>query len=85
MFGGLTFMLGGHMCCGVAGHDLVLRLGEPRAAKAVGRPHVRYCDFTGRPMKTMVTVAPDGLADGEALTKWVRQAVNFVRSQPPKK
>ena len=26
MFGGLTFMLGGHMCCGVHGDELIVRL-----------------------------------------------------------
>jgi TfoX N-terminal domain len=33
MFGGLTFMVGGHMCCGVQGDTLVLRLG-PEIARA---------------------------------------------------
>ena len=27
MFGGLTFMVRGHMCCGVHGEELILRLG----------------------------------------------------------
>jgi len=27
MFGGLCFTVGGKMCCGVLGRDLVLRLG----------------------------------------------------------
>ena len=27
MFGGITFLINGHMCCGVTGNDLVLRLG----------------------------------------------------------
>jgi len=27
MFGGLSFMLSGHMCCGVVGDDLMMRVG----------------------------------------------------------
>ena len=27
MFGGLAFMIDGHMCCGIVGDDLMLRLG----------------------------------------------------------
>ncbi|MDH4225621.1 MAG: TfoX/Sxy family protein, partial [Deltaproteobacteria bacterium] len=27
MFGGLAFMVQGHMCCGVAGEDLMARVG----------------------------------------------------------
>ena len=38
MFGGLTFMLGGHMCCGVAGGELVLRLGKAGALEALEDP-----------------------------------------------
>jgi TfoX/Sxy family transcriptional regulator of competence genes len=35
MFGGLTFMVGGNMCCGVAGEDLVVRVGEAEARRAL--------------------------------------------------
>ena len=27
MFGGLTFIVNGHMCCGITSDDLMLRLG----------------------------------------------------------
>ncbi len=84
MFGGLTFMVGGHMCCGVAGDELVVRVGKARAREAVKRPHARYCDFTGTPMKAMVSITPEGFESDEALKGWVRQAVEFAGSQPPK-
>jgi TfoX N-terminal domain len=83
MFGGLTFMLNGHMFAGVVGQDLMLRLGEPAASQALSRPHVREMDFTGRPMKGMVFVEPDGL-NGLALRQWVTEAGVFVRSLPAK-
>ena len=37
MFGGLTFMVGGNMCCGVNGQELIVRLdpGHADAAPAV--------------------------------------------------
>ena len=31
MFGGLAFMLDGHMCCGIVGERLMLRLGADLA------------------------------------------------------
>jgi hypothetical protein len=40
-------------------------------------------DFTGRPMKAMVFVAPAGL-EGDALTEWVTSAAAFAQSLPPK-
>ncbi len=84
MFGGLTFMVGGHMCCGMAGDELVVRVGKDGAREAVKRPHARYCDFTGRLMKTMVSITAEGFESDEASKGWVRQAVEFAGSQPPK-
>ena len=60
MFGGLTFMVGGHMCRGVVGRDLVARVGPQAHAEAVIRPHARAMDFTGRAMKGMVYVGAAG-------------------------
>jgi TfoX N-terminal domain len=83
MFGGLTFMLGGHMCCGVVKDSLMLRLGSQGADRALGHPHVRPMDFTGRPMTGMVFVDPGGL-NGAALGRWVAAAAAFTRTLPPK-
>jgi TfoX/Sxy family transcriptional regulator of competence genes len=83
MFGGLAFMLRGHMFCGVVKDTLMVRLGPERAEEALDAPHVRPMDFTGRPMKGMVFVEPGGL-HGESLGNWVREAAEFARCLPPK-
>ncbi len=83
MFGGVCFMLHGNMVCGIVGDELMLRLDERLADEALRRPHVRPMDFTGRPMKTMVYVAPDGLR-GRGLRSWVEKAAAHARSLPPK-
>jgi TfoX/Sxy family transcriptional regulator of competence genes len=83
MFGGLTFMIGGHMFCGVVKDTLMARLGPDAADRALAEPHVRPMDFTGRPMKGMVFIEPEGLA-GEALARWVNAASEYVRGLPPK-
>jgi TfoX/Sxy family transcriptional regulator of competence genes len=83
MFGGLAFMLGGHMFCGVVKDSLMLRLGPEAADRALDQPHVRPMDFTGRPMKGMVFVDPEGLG-GDALRPWVDAAAGYARSLPPK-
>lgn len=84
MFGGLAFMLDGHMCCGIVGNELMLRLGADGAKKALEAAHVRPMDFTGRPMAGMVYVARRGLS-GDALNHWLDQAAAFVRTLPPKR
>ena len=85
MFGGIAFMLGEHMVCGVVGDDLMLRLGPQGADEALGRPHVREMDFTGRPMRAMVFVEPQGLRDDGELDRWIRAARAFVATLPPKR
>ncbi|MDH4102564.1 MAG: TfoX/Sxy family protein [Thermoleophilia bacterium] len=83
MFGGLAFMVDGHMACGVVGEDLMLRLGAEGAEAVLERAHVRPMDFTGRPMTGMVYVDSAGLR-GVALRNWVEKAVAHARSLPPK-
>lgn len=80
MFGGLCFTVSGRMCCGVLGRDLVLRLSPERGEAALRRPHTRPMDFTGRPMRGFLYVAPAGTRDGRALRKWVAEGVEFART-----
>jgi len=83
MFGGLAFMLGGHMFCGVVRDTLMVRLGPEGADRALNLPHVRPMDFTGRPVKGMVFVERGGL-HGAALGEWVAAAAAFACALPPK-
>jgi TfoX/Sxy family transcriptional regulator of competence genes len=83
MFGGLTFLVAGNMCCGVNKDELIVRLGPDDADAALTRPHARPMDFTDRPMRGFVTVAPEGLK-GPALKRWVALALAHAESLPPK-
>jgi len=83
MFGGLAFMLNGHMFTGIVGDELMLRLGEAGTEAALRREHVREMDFTGRSMKAMVFIQPVGL-EGRALNDWVTSAAAFALTLPPK-
>jgi hypothetical protein len=83
MFGGLTFMIGGHMCCGVNGNELIVRLDPEREDEALARPHARPMDFTGRPMRGFISGRPEGLK-GSRLSPWVQEAVARAESLPSK-
>ena len=85
MFGGLTFLLRGKMCCGVHQDDLIVRVGAEYYEEALTEPHVRPMDLTGRPLRGWVFVGPVGYRTDRALGKWVRQAVAFTGSLHPKK
>lgn len=84
MFGGIAFMLRGHMCCGVLGADLVVRVGPAAHDVEVRRPHARVMDFTHRPMKGYVYVAPKGVKTAVSLRSRLKPALAFVSSLPPK-
>ena len=84
MFGGLTFMLRGNMCCGVAKTNLMVRVGAEAYDEALAQPGARLMDFTGRPMKGMVFVGPEGYEDDDGLRGWVERGVEYALSLPAK-
>lgn len=84
MFGGIAFMLAGNMCCGVVRDTLMLRVGPEQYEEALGRPHVREMDFTGKPMKGMIYVDAAGIAEEDLLQEWLTWGVRFAESLPAK-
>jgi hypothetical protein len=84
MFGGLAFMLNGHMFVGIVGDKLMARVGPSAYAEALRQPHVREMDFTGKPMKGYVFVEPAGFEQDAALEKWINLCAEFVQTLPPK-
>jgi hypothetical protein len=83
MFGGLAFMLEGHLCCGVVGDEAVVRVGPEEYSSALARPHARQMNFTGKPLKGFVYVGPQGVETDGDLRAWIGRAMQFVRSLPP--
>lgn len=84
MFGGLAFMVRGHMCCGLNGDALMARVGPEQYEAALARPHAREMAFTGRPMRGFVHVDPAGYDGDDELREWVAMCERFVESLPPK-
>jgi len=84
MFGGLAFMLAGHMCCGVVNDDLMVRVGPAQYEQALAQPYARPMDFTGRPMKGMVYVGSEALRSDADLAGWLRRGVEFAATLPAK-
>ena len=84
MFGGLAFMMRGNMCCGVLGDNLVIRVGPVAHAAELKRPHTRVMDFTHRPMKGYLYVAPSGVTTAAALRSRLKPAISFVETLPSK-
>ena len=82
MFGGIAFMVRGHMCVGVIGESMMARVGPARYTDALRRAHAREMDFTGRPMTGFVHVAPEGFEADTAFRDWVALCLDFVATLP---
>lgn len=77
MFGGLCFMVRGHMMCGVIGDELMLRVGTDGFKTALELKHTRPMDFTGRPSTGMIYVANAGCSTQRAVDAWVARGMEF--------
>ena len=84
MFGGLAFMISGHMCCGIIGEKLMLRVGAGQYDELLQKKHASAMDFTGKPMKGMLYIEPEGIAEDQNLSQWIGKALDFVSTLPPK-
>lgn len=85
MFGGMAFMINGHMGCGVMsdGH-LMVRVAPEDSDTYAAHPYASVMVHGGRRMRGFIRVDPAGLAEADTLSAWVRTGVDFVRSLPPK-
>jgi hypothetical protein len=84
MFGGLAFMVRGHMAVGIVKSSLMVRTAPDDYETLLAEPHARPMDFTGRPMKGFLYVDPAGVASAPALARWVARGVAFADSKPAK-
>ena len=84
MFGGIGFMLGGHMACGISGEGLMLRVGKEAYEATLAEPHVTRFGPGDRPMNGWVLVEPAGLAEDADLAAWVARGASIAAALPPK-
>ena len=84
MFGGLAFMVRGHMCCGVGKDRLMVRVGPEQYEAALKRMHAREMDFTGRPLTGFVYVLPAGIKQQASLRQWIDMGLSYVSALPKK-
>ncbi|SDD44887.1 TfoX N-terminal domain-containing protein [Paracoccus isoporae] len=85
MMGGLFFLRGGNMACGVTGGRLMVRLGKAGAAEALTAPEVEPLEIGGgRTADAFVTIDPAAIAEETALKGWVARGVAFADALPAK-
>ena len=85
MFGGLSFLIGGHLAVGVSGSGgLLMRNDADETEELLTQPYVEPFVMRGRAMNGWVRVNSEGVEDDAELKRWVEAGVGFARSLPPK-
>jgi TfoX/Sxy family transcriptional regulator of competence genes len=86
MFGGLAFLVNGHMAVSASGQGgLMVRIDPADTDDALSRPHAQLVEMRGREMPGWIRVAGEGVKTKRELSAWVRRGVGFARTLPPKR
>ena len=85
MFGGLAFLVGGHMAVAASGQGgLLLRADPARAEELLDGDVVTRFEMGGRSMAGWLHVTAPALETDDRLRGWVRVGLDVARSLPPK-
>ncbi|HEY3882352.1 MAG TPA: TfoX/Sxy family protein [Trebonia sp.] len=85
MFGGLAFLIRGHMAISASGQGGVLVHVEPeRTDELVAATAASIAVMRGREMPGWLRVSADDLASDDDLSPWVELGIEHARSLPPK-
>jgi TfoX N-terminal domain len=86
MFGGLAFLIAGHMSVAASGQGgLLVRVDPEQTDDLAGEPHARRFEMRGREMDGWLRVDAEGVRTKRQLEPWVNRGVSYARSLPPKR
>jgi TfoX N-terminal domain len=85
MFGGLGFMIGGHMAIAASGQGGILVRVDPRQSDTlVATTSAEPMEMRGRQMAGWLRVDTPDVADNTALGEWIDRGVAYASSLAPK-
>jgi len=83
MFGGLAFLIDGHMAVSATSTGgLLLRIDPAEVESLVREQHVQRFEMRGRKMDGWLRVDPEALETDGDLRRWVSHGVSYARSLP---
>ena len=86
MFGGLAFLIGGHMAVAASGRGgLMVRVDPAETDALMAKPHAGPFEMRGRAVGGWLRVAPEGVRTKRQLAPWVERGTAYARSLPPKR
>jgi TfoX/Sxy family transcriptional regulator of competence genes len=84
MFGGIGFIIRGHMAVGIMSKgELMVRTTPERAPVLLAKPSAKGFEMNGRTMNGWILIEPDALK-GKALRTWINEGIAFAEAQPIK-
>ena len=85
MFGGLAFLLGGHLAVAASRTGGLLVRVDPADTEAhLKRSHAMRMTMGGRVREGWILVAPEGVRTKRQLEPWVKRSLAFVDRLPAK-
>jgi len=85
MFGGLAFLVGGHMSVAASGQGgLMVRVEPEDTEDLLAKPHTRPMVMRGRAMEGWLRVDAEGVRTKRQLEPWVKRGVATAGALPPK-
>jgi hypothetical protein len=85
MFGGIAFLVGGHMAVAASGQGgLMLRCDPADSERLVGEPGASRMEMRGKELDGWLRVTGDTVADDDDLRRWVGVGTSYAASLPPK-
>jgi TfoX/Sxy family transcriptional regulator of competence genes len=85
MFGGLAFLVNGHMSVSASrGGGLLVRLDPAESETCLAREHVSRMKMGTRTMDGWLLVAAEGVKTKRQLAPWVTRSLEHVATLPPK-
>jgi TfoX/Sxy family transcriptional regulator of competence genes len=84
MFGGLAFLIAGHMSVSASGRGgLLLHVDPADTERLLAKPHAQPFEMRGRVMDGWIRVQAEGLTTKRQLERWVARGVSYARSLAP--
>lgn len=81
MFGGLAFLIDGHLAVSANSRgDMLLRCDPADTEQLAEHPAVEPYVMRGKPMTGWLDVKPDAIAEDGDLQRWVTRGVRYARS-----
>jgi TfoX/Sxy family transcriptional regulator of competence genes len=85
MFGGLAFLVGGHMAVAASGGGgMMVRVDPADSDALVAKTKAQLMEMRGREMPGWLRVDTEDVKTKKQLEVWVQRGVGYARSLPPK-